>query len=146
MSKAAVLRLSPPVIYLLSLVPTPSDFAPGRNTLSPRTLMTDRTLDGLGEATAQLRSAFVMRPMDEPALRVAVCGYVDAAKVLGWPVERVIVEIKRVAEVENGPVHRSNDPADRLDGQRVVARAVSWSVEHYFWTFGSSSSDSLGKR
>jgi hypothetical protein len=108
--------------------------------------MADQTLDGLGDATAQLRSALTGHPIDESSLRVAVCGYVDAAKALGWPVERVIIELKRVAEVENGPVHHSADPADRIDGQRLVARAVSWSVEHYFWTFGVSASGGLRDR
>ena len=65
------------------------------------------------------------------ALQGAVCAYPDEAKRLGWPVERVIIEIKRFSGVEDGLRFRS-DPFDRAEGQRVVERVVTWCVEHYY--------------
>ena len=94
--------------------------------------MSEQTTHDLAEAAAQLRGAFSAYPVSEGDLRSAVCAFVDSARALGWPVERVIIEIKRIAEVEEGPVNRWANSSDRLDGQRVVARAVSWCVEHYF--------------
>jgi hypothetical protein len=72
-----------------------------------------------------------VRPIDDNVLRTAVCDYADEAKNLGWPVERVIIEIKRIAEIEEGPLYRP-EPFDRLQGQRIVERVVTWCVEHYY--------------
>jgi hypothetical protein len=72
-----------------------------------------------------------VRPIDDNLLKVAVCDYADEAKSLGWPVERVIIEIKRISEVEEGPLYRP-EPYDRLQGQRLVERVVTWCVEHYY--------------
>lgn len=72
-----------------------------------------------------------MRPIDEIVLKEAVCDYADEAMRLGWPVERVIIEIKRISEVDEGPL-RSPEPYDRIQGQRIVERVVTWCVEHYY--------------
>lgn len=94
--------------------------------------MSEKVSNGLTSATAQLRGAFGASPLSEVDLRSAVCAFVDSARAQGWPVERVIVEVKRIAEVEEGPVNRWTNASDRLDGQRLVTRAVSWCVQHYF--------------
>jgi hypothetical protein len=72
-----------------------------------------------------------VRPIDENVLKAAVCDYADEAKRLGWPVERVIIEIKRISEIEEGPLRRGA-PYDRIQGQRIVERVVTWCVEHYY--------------
>ena len=79
---------------------------------------------------ARVRAAFA-RPIDDEVLKAAVCAYADEAKRLGWPVERVIIEIKRISEAADGPILRSN-PIDRIEGQRIVERVVTWCVEHYY--------------
>ena len=85
----------------------------------------------LADSTARLRAAFTARPIDDEVLKVAVRGFADEAKRLGWPVERVIIEIKRISEVENGPMYRPLS-FDRVEGQRIVERVVTWCVEHYY--------------
>jgi hypothetical protein len=85
----------------------------------------------LVEKAARLRAAFAVRPTDDDGLKAAVCDYADEAKRLGWPVERVIIEIKRIFEVEEAPLFRP-EPYDRLQGQRLVERVVTWCVEHYY--------------
>lgn len=85
----------------------------------------------LVDKAARLRAAFAVRSIDEAVLETAVCEYADEAKRLGWPVERVIIEIKRFSEIEEGPLHRP-EPYDRIQGQRIVERVVTWCVEHYY--------------
>ena len=86
---------------------------------------------GLVDNAARLRAAFSVRPIDDDVLKAAVFGYADEAKRLGWPVERVIIDIKRISEVEEGPIRRPH-PFDRAEGQRIVERVVTWCVEHYY--------------
>lgn len=83
------------------------------------------------DRAARLRAAFAARPIDDDSLKAVVCDYADEAKRLGWPVERVIIEIKRISEIEDGPLYRP-EPYDRLQGQRIVERVVTWCVEHYY--------------
>ena len=85
----------------------------------------------LTDCTARLRAAFTARPLDDEALKIAVCAFADEGKRLGWPVERVIIEIKRISEVEDGPLYRP-EPLDRIAGHRIVERVVTWCVEHYY--------------
>lgn len=85
----------------------------------------------LDDNAARLRAAFAVRPIDDEALKAAVSAYADEAKRLGWPVERVIISIKRISEVEDGLLYRP-DPFDRAEGQRIVERVVTWCVEHYY--------------
>ena len=84
----------------------------------------------LVNTAARVRAAFA-RPINDEALKAAVCAYADEAKRLGWPVERVIIEIKRISEAEDGLIHKT-DPIDRVEGQRIVERVVTWCVEHYY--------------
>jgi hypothetical protein len=88
----------------------------------------------LASAAMLIRAAFSASPVDESQLRNAICGYVDEAKRQGWAVERVIVDIKRMAEIEEGPVMRAREATTRLDAQALVSRAVTWAVDHYYWT------------
>ena len=91
--------------------------------------------DSLSSAALRVREAFSASPMDESFLKNVVCAYVDEAKRMGWPVERVIVDIKRIAEVEDGPLFQSRgDAAKRLDAHALISRAVTWAVDHYYWT------------
>ena len=75
-----------------------------------------------------------MSPVDESQLKNAICGYVDEAKRQGWAVERVIVDIKRMAEIEEGPLVQARDATTRLNAQALISRAVTWAVDHYYWT------------
>jgi hypothetical protein len=73
--------------------------------------------------------------MDESELNGAICAYVDEAKRIGWEVERVIVQIKRFAQVEDGTLARmSLDAITRADAQRILSRAITRCVEHYYWS------------
>jgi hypothetical protein len=85
------------------------------------------------EVTSRLRAAFLARPVDEVELKSAVSAYVDDAKAVGWPVERVIIFIKRIAEVEQS-AKWSSDPMKRSEAQHLLARAVTWCVQHYYWS------------
>ena len=84
----------------------------------------------LADVTARLHAAFGMQS-DDGVLTDAVHSFVDAARAQDWPIERMIIEIKRIAEVVNGPLYRL-DPFDRADGQRQPDRAVTSCVEHYY--------------
>ena len=78
---------------------------------------------------ARLGTAFKRAPVDEGALRDAVCAYVDEMKQLGAPVERVIIDIKRVMHVDEARGLR--DPK-RPDARRLAEDAVSWCIAHYY--------------
>jgi hypothetical protein len=85
------------------------------------------------DAASRLRAAFARKPVDPCLLKDAVCAFADGMKKTGASVERTIVEIKRIAEAEMGPIEFSgkrrllmNDPND------VVVRAVTWSIECYY--------------
>ena len=87
----------------------------------------------------RLREAFAAKPVDGDALKSAVCVYVDEMKKIGAPVERVIVDIKRIAEAELGPARSVGRGSPQLPSEESVAalsRAVTWCIEHYYWTDG----------
>jgi hypothetical protein len=89
----------------------------------------------IDSASSRLGKAFLAEHADESEIRNAVCALVDAAKPLGWPVERLIVEVKRLAEVENGFLFRARlSRQARREAEAVLERAVTWCIEHYFWT------------
>lgn len=88
----------------------------------------------LSTTALRVRESFTTAPVDESRLKGAICAYVDEAKRQGWPVERVIVDIKRLAEIEDGPLMQARDATKRLDVQALVSRAVTWAVDHYYWT------------
>jgi hypothetical protein len=90
---------------------------------------------GTSAATARLRAAFAAAVVDDQALRTDVGAFVDEMKALHWPVERIIVTIKRLAEAE-AEVAAVRDPAavarGMRDRQQAVSRAVVWCIKHYF--------------
>jgi hypothetical protein len=89
----------------------------------------------LHNRTACVRAAFTAIPLDESALKDAICAYVDEAKNHGWHIERVIIEIKRISEVEDGPVYRARaDPIQRHRARELVHRVVTWCIDRYFST------------
>jgi hypothetical protein len=87
-------------------------------------------------ATRRLRAGFVATYPDESELRNAICAFVDVVKPLGWSIERVLLEVKRVAEVEDGFLYRArrSGSQERRAAEGVLERAVRWCIEHYFWT------------
>ncbi len=70
------------------------------------------------------------------ALHVAIVGYVDRARALGWPPERVIVTVKQIA-YDSG-VH----PADRVMGatanlttsDELLITMIRWCIDRYYFT------------
>ena len=87
-----------------------------------------------GDTLGALRRIFGTLPIDESALRNLVCTYADEMKRLGWPVERIIINIKRVGESEDGLYRLEMTAAERLYVREMTSRAVTWCVEHYFST------------
>lgn len=74
-------------------------------------------------------------PMDENALREATYAYVDETKRHGWPVERVIIEIKRLSEVEDAPLSRAlRDPMQRDKAHALIDSVIGWCIARYFST------------
>jgi hypothetical protein len=90
--------------------------------------------DSISSAVTSVRSALTVSPIDESQLKNAICAYVDECKRLEWPVERIIVDIKRLAEIPDGPILQARDATTRLDAQALVSRAITWAVDHYYWT------------
>lgn len=92
--------------------------------------------DSIQAATHRLRATFVAVHPDESEIRSAVCAFVDVVKPLGWTIERVLVEVKRIAEIEDGFLSRARlrRGVDQRDAERVLERTVSWCIDHYFWT------------
>jgi hypothetical protein len=89
--------------------------------------------DTTPEVTARLRAAFLAVPIDESELENAVYAYVDDARTVGWPVERVIIYIKRLADLEQeAAMQAACDLAKRDESQRLLAQAITWCVEHYY--------------
>jgi hypothetical protein len=104
--------------------------------------MNDQTSnDNVQAAARRLRAAFVTKHPDESEIRNAVCAFVDAVKPLGWSIERVVVEVKRVAEVEDGFLFQARRArgTEMLGAERMLERTVTWCIEHYFWTPGARS-------
>lgn len=83
---------------------------------------------------ASLRDAFDTHPIDDVALKKAVCEFVDEMRRVGLSVEQTIIQVKRAAATRSDPVFRAlraraNDPDDE---QAIVNRAVTWCIERYF--------------
>jgi hypothetical protein len=88
------------------------------------------------DRVARLRAAFIAIPMNETALKEAIWAYVDETRGLGWTIERVIVEVKRLAEVEKGPLFRAlRDPTEGPKARVLIERAVTWCIDRYFGTY-----------
>lgn len=92
--------------------------------------------DSIQAAAQRLRAAFVAVHPDESEIRNAVCAFVDVVKPLGWTVERVLIEVKRIAEIEEGFLFRARlqRGVEQREAERVLERTVSWCIDHYFWT------------
>ncbi len=73
-----------------------------------------------------LHAAF-REPGNVAALRDAVCGYVDAARARGEPVERVIIDLKREMRAA-GLVDRYVRPDERA----VAESVIRWCIERYY--------------
>jgi hypothetical protein len=84
------------------------------------------------DAATRLRSAFAAQPVDSCAVKEAVGVYVGEMKKVGAPIERTIVEIRRLAEAALGPAAfrgkgiRAGKEADITD------KAVTWGIDAYF--------------
>ena len=61
-----------------------------------------------------------------------MCAYVDSGKEVGWPVERSIIYVKRLAELDTR-ADALTDSVKRAEVQRAVERAITWCVQHYYW-------------
>jgi hypothetical protein len=127
------LRVAVPVHVSYIVLVGPDD-APPAHARQPPIVMTEKSsLAPLLDWTARVRAAFIATPLDETVLEEAVCGYVAAAKTLDWPVERVIVELKRIGDVEGSPVYqRLRDPMQRTEARELMQRVVAWSIDQYF--------------
>lgn len=77
-----------------------------------------------------------MIPLEENALMNAVCAFVDEMRRFNWPIERMIIEVKRVAEVEDGQLFRAliGEHQSRVEAQRLISRLVSQCITHYYAT------------
>ncbi len=60
-----------------------------------------------------------------------VCEYVDAAKTLGWPPERVIAEVKQVA-AETGFRSVASTAPRRRGADLLLDDMVAWCIERYY--------------
>ena len=97
--------------------------------MSPDKTQPDSALD----AAARLRLALGAKPIDEGALKLAVCEYVEAMKKTGATVERGIVDLKRIAEAEDVQGATIDHVVD-VSASTPVSRAVTRCIEHYFRT------------
>ena len=87
------------------------------------------------DAAVRLGAAFCATPLDENMLKMAVCAFVEEARLAGWSAERVLAEVKRIATIDGSPLHpsRAHGAARGGEAQRVANRAVRWCVEYYYW-------------
>ena len=74
-------------------------------------------------------------PVAEATLRARVCAYVDELKDLGWPPERVIVAVTKIAHQAGlHPTLRVVRTDQHIDGtDKVLVDMVGWCVERYFF-------------
>ena len=98
--------------------------------------MQEKTQRDWIDVEARLRAAFLAPRVDDSAMKAAVCAYVDEKKKLGWAPERVILEIKRFATAEGSFIFRARflDHTALAEAEGITSRAVTWCIEHYFWT------------
>jgi hypothetical protein len=102
--------------------------------------MTDTNREPAGSAittsddklTTNLRGA-LRRDGAAEALRDAVCEYVDAARLRGDPVERVIIDLKQEMRTA-GAVDRYAHPKER----ELAESVIRWCIQRYY---GSTRAD-----
>lgn len=86
----------------------------------------------LGTSLGEIR--FPLSPAEYATLRRRVLAYVDATKGLGWPPERIIVEVKQiVADAGLGSSWRrtpTGRPLTAVDSLRVDM--VNWCIHHFY--------------
>lgn len=85
-------------------------------------------------AFTSLSDAFRTHPVQDAALKKAVCAFVDEMRRAGLSVEQIVIQVKRAAATRSDPTFRAlrsraNAPVDE---QAIVNRAVTWCIEHYF--------------
>ena len=77
---------------------------------------------------------FPLSPGTRAEVYARVCEYVDAAKALGWPPERVIVDVKRVARDAGlrmtGNAFRSGFRPTGVD--LLLGDMVGWCIHRYY--------------
>jgi hypothetical protein len=73
------------------------------------------------------------RPSTE-ALREDVCAVVDVLKGAGWPPERVIVAVKRIADDAGlrPTKYVLSRSAALSDGDDLLVQMVQWCIERYY--------------
>ena len=74
-----------------------------------------------------LRAAFRGELVETEPLRESVCAYVDSARERGEPVERVIIDLKRMMEL-SGAWRRSASRAEEALAEGVIR----WCIERYY--------------
>ena len=74
-----------------------------------------------------LRAAFRGGLVETEPLRESVCAYVDAARERGEPVERVIVDLKRMMEL-SGAWRRAASRAE----EAVAEGVIRWCIDRYY--------------
>ena len=79
------------------------------------------------QLSALLRAAFRGGLAETEPLREAVCTYVDGARERGEPVERVIIDLKRMMEL-SGAWRRSASRAEEAMAEGVIR----WCIDRYY--------------
>lgn len=74
-----------------------------------------------------LEAAFRGGLVDSMPLRESVWSYVDAARERGEPVERVIIDLKRMMEVSGG----WRRPTSRA-AEAVAEGVIRWCIDRYY--------------
>ena len=74
-----------------------------------------------------LRAAFRGGLVETEPLREAVCAYVDTARERGEPVERVIIDLKRMMEL-SGAWRRSTSRKE----EAIAEGIIRWCIERYY--------------
>lgn len=98
-----------------------------------------------GKIVLSLESAFRehVRTNSVDMLREAICVYVDAMRAEGQAVERVIIDVKRIARqafIEPSYSYWNSPLLGREDV--IIERAVTWCIRHYY----SASTESVPAR
>ena len=83
--------------------------------------------------------------LDVSTIKEAVCAYVDAMKQRGVTVEHIMIDIKHAAEHDESALVSAlkQGDYDAYDaGRRLLDRALTWCVDHYYWTERAAPQDS----
>ena len=72
---------------------------------------------------------------DLEELHARVCDAVDELHSAGWPVERIIIQLKTLAD--DAGFARRADPHGS-SRERMVARMIQWCLDHYYGPPGST--------